>query len=124
MEYICDRDLSYIQNKYHDTKKPYDHFQRFILNDDIYDPATGLDGETICRMVREQDEKITHLSHSLRKAHAFRLVLENTRLDTDPRDYFPALHAQDRKPVAQLIGMWKNEVFTKKLPTICKLFPP
>ena len=116
MEYICDRDLAYIKNKYHDTTKPYDHFQRFILNDGIYDPATGLDGESMCRLVREEDAKIAHLPHSLRKARAFRLVLENTRLDTDPRDYFPAIHAQDRKPIAQLIGLWKHEVFTKKLP--------
>jgi len=118
MEFIRDCDLAYLQNKYHNASKPYDNFKRFILNDDFYDPATGLSGEEMCALVREEDKKHAHLPHCIRKAHAFRLVLENTRLRCDGQDYFPAIHQQDRKPVAQLYQGWKKEIFATKAASV------
>ena len=116
MEFICDRDYDYIKNKYHDTAKPFDRLQRFIRHDAIFDEASGLDGEVIKEMILSQDATLTHLSHPERKAHALRLVLENTRIDCDRRDIFPAINCVDRPLDATVIKLWKDEVFNGIIP--------
>ena len=47
MEYVSDKDYSYIINKYHDTSGPFDGFRRFVRNDGVFDEATGLDGDVL-----------------------------------------------------------------------------
>ena len=65
MEYINPIDYEYIKNKYHDTKKPFNSFVRFIRRDEIFDETTGLDGDEIKRQILKNDEKIQDLLNTL-----------------------------------------------------------
>ena len=120
MKYIKNEDYEYIKNKYHDTKKPFDSFSRFIRHDEIFSEDTGLSAEEIIQGIRAQDKEIEHLSHYERKSLALKYVLENTRISCDRRDIFPALNATDRPLNQTLIGLWKWELFTKIIPEVEK----
>jgi len=120
MDYISERDLAYLKNKYHGPEYNPVKNNRFILHDEPFDPATGLSGAELCALVLDYDKTIRHLPRSMRKAHAFRLVMENTRINCDPRDYFPAIHSMDRKPIGQLTGMWRQEIFAEHLPGVAE----
>ena len=119
MEYIKDMDYEYIKNKYHDTKKPYNSFSRFVRHDEIFDATTGMEYTAIKAEIAANDEKIAHLSHNVRKASAFACVLQNTRIACDPRDRFPAINAISR-PLSDLQNKWKRELFGEILPEIGK----
>ena len=80
MYYITDKDAEYILNKYHNLSKPYDIMNRFVRNDEIFDPDTGMDGDEIIKNLRIRDANNAHLPHPIRKALALRFVLENTRI--------------------------------------------
>ena len=116
MEYICSADYHYIMNKYHDQDKPFNAHRRFIRHDEIFDESTGMAGEDILAGIIEQDKAITALPHPVRKAKAFRYVLENTRISCDKRDIFPAINMIDRPLNKTLINPWKKEVFEEKIP--------
>ncbi|MBE6607915.1 MAG: hypothetical protein E7633_05135 [Ruminococcaceae bacterium] len=120
MEYIKNCDCEYISNKYHDTTKPFDSFQRFIRNDAIFSPDTGLDPQSVYDMLSSEDEKIKTLPHPIRKARAFECVLKNTRISCDKRDIFPAVNMTDRPINRALILAWKNEVFNRIIPEVGK----
>lgn len=120
MNYIIPEHYEYIKNKYHDASKPWDGMNRFIRRDEIFDPATGMDADTICRELVCADEAIKELSHPVRKAKALAFVMENTRISCDPRDYYPAINACDRPLQKTLINHWKSEVFDKIIPEIGK----
>ncbi|MBQ7293274.1 MAG: hypothetical protein IJW79_06000 [Clostridia bacterium] len=117
MQYINDRDYEYIKNKYHDTNKPYDSFRRFIRHDEIFAEDTGMEYFAMKDAFIANDEKISHLSHHIRKATAFAFVLDNTRISCDSRDRFPAINALSR-PLDYLQGKWKKELFGEILPEI------
>ena len=119
MEYICDRDHEYIKNKYHDTSKPYNSLMRFVRNDEIFDEDSGIEYFTLKAQVMENDTKISHLSHNVRKATAFAKILEGTRISCDNRDRFPAINAISR-PLSDLQGKWRKELFGEILPEIGK----
>ena len=118
MQYIQDCDLDYILNKYHDTKKPFDSFQRFVRHDEIFDPASGMDADEICAEILRRDAEIAAEPHSIRKAHAFAFVLEKTRLDVNAHDYFPAINCIDRPLRKTLVNRWNAEVFNDTIPEI------
>ena len=120
MEYVKPADYEYIKNKYHDTTKPFNPFQRFIRHDEIFATETGLDGNEIMKKILEQDEKHTNLPHPIRKANAFAFVLNNTRIACDARDKFPAINAIDRPLNATIVNKWKNEVFHEIIPEVGK----
>ena len=114
MQYIQDCDLDYILNKYHDTKKPFDSFQRFVRHDEIFDPASGMDADEICAEILRRDAEIAAEPHSIRKARAFAFVLEKTRLDVNAHDYFPAINCIDRPLRKTLVNRWNDEVFNDR----------
>ena len=129
MEFICDKDYEYIKSKYFhfDTdfktkdKAAYENatgMERFTRVDSLFDESTGIDGSEIRRMILEEDKKIEHLSHPVRKALALRLVLRNTRIRCDARDIFPSINCIDRPLDATIIGMWKKEVFENVIPEV------
>ncbi|MBR2019713.1 MAG: hypothetical protein IKA05_04870 [Clostridia bacterium] len=118
MKYIPSEHYAYIMNKYHDQSKPFDPHKRFIRRDEIFSEATGLSGEEILNGILEQDERLVHLPHPVRKARALAYVLKNTRIACDRRDRFPAIHMVDRPLNATLIKSWKKEVFEKILPEV------
>ncbi|MBQ5926920.1 MAG: hypothetical protein IIX01_03240 [Clostridia bacterium] len=113
-----EQNKEYILNKYHDTKKPFNTFARFVRYDEIFDESTGLDGEEIKRKILENDEKIQDLSHPVRKAKAFAFVMENTRISCDKRDIFPAINSIDRPINKTIIPKWTDEAFWGKIPEV------
>ena len=117
MEYIKDRDYEYIKNKYHDTSKPYNSFARFVRHDEIFDESTGTEYTALKAEVMANDEKISHLSHHIRKATAFAHILKSTRISCDSRDRFPAINAVSR-PLSDMQGKWRKELFSEILPEI------
>lgn len=118
MEYIKHADYEYITNKYHDTSKPFDPFNRFIRHDEIFSPHTGMEPESIISGIWENDALYSEFPHSVRKARAFEYVLKNTRISCDPRDIFPAINMVDRPLSKTLIGAWRKEVFEGMIPDI------
>ena len=129
MKFICDRDYEYIKGKYFPFKPHYDDedagalinslgSERFNRVDSLYLDEEGLDGDIIREKILEQDEKIKHLSHPVRKAMAMNLVLENTKIRIDSRDIFPAINCIDRPLDATIIKAWKNEVFNEIIPHV------
>ena len=96
MEYIKDSDLSYILNKYHDTSKPWNPLNRFLPANAPFPRDNGQDPERICEMILDQDATLADQPRPIRKAKAFALVLEHTRIACDPRDPYPAIQCIDR----------------------------
>lgn len=116
MEYIKNSDYEYIINKYHDASKPFNSFARFIRNDNIFNPETGMDGEEIKREILKLCEENASLPHPIQKAMAFSYVLENTRISCDCRDIFPAINMIDRPINSTIINKWSQDIFENKIP--------
>lgn len=116
MKYINDCDYGYIMNKYHDNTKPFDSFNRFIRRDDLFSCDTGMDAEDVKKNILARDGEIRTRSHFIRKAMAFKYVLENTRISCDSRDIFPAINIIDRPLKATLTNEWHREVFEDIIP--------
>ncbi|MBO5223085.1 MAG: hypothetical protein J6C23_01040 [Clostridia bacterium] len=116
MIYIKDADYEYISNKYHDTKKPFDPFMRYIRRDEIFDENTGMNGDDIKQGIFENDKKYEHLPHCIRKARGLEFVLKNTRISCDSRDIFPAINSTDRLLRVTLSDMWRNEILQNVIP--------
>ena len=111
MQYIKNEDYEYIMQKYADDPRPIPDRSRFVRQDRIFDKGTGLDGDVIMQKIMEEDEKMSHLSHPVRKAKALEFVLKNTRISCDPRDIFPGINALDRPLQKALISKWSEELF-------------
>jgi len=120
MEYIKHENYQYIMNKYHRQDAPYNNRNRFIRNDPLFDPVSGMDPQLIYEGIRAQDTTLQHLSHPVRKAKAFEFVLKNTRISCDERDIFPAINVIDRPLNKTLIADWRREVFTQMIPEVEK----
>lgn len=133
MHYLSDKDYDYIINKYQSITREKPELDtsgtvsqnvsgygadRFFSNEEIYSEGSGLTSQEILEGILENDEKIKDLPHAIRKAQAFRFVLENTKIDCDERDMFPAICAMDRPLNKTLIYRWKKEVFENKIPEI------
>ena len=116
MEYVENAELAYILNKYHDAKKPFDGFHRFIRRDGLFDADSGMEAEALYEAVIENDRRLTGESHPIRKARALAMLLENTRLSCDARDRFPAVNVLDRPIKRCLVKRWRAEVFGELLP--------
>jgi len=118
MKYIEKESYDYVINKFHDTNKPFDSFNRFVRNDDIFDSSTGMDADAVRKGVMKNDEKYKNEPHSIRKARAVEFVLDNTRIACDPRDIFPAINCVDRPLSDTIVGIWENKVYEEKIPEI------
>ena len=118
MYMIKNEDYEYIRNKYHDTSRPFDHFNRFIRRDDLFSSETGMNPDQILAHIPVQDAEHARESHPVRKAYALSFVLKNTRISCDPRDIFPAINMVDRPLREALIEKWKKEIFTDFIPEV------
>ncbi len=118
MEFIKQPDYSYIMNKYHINDGTFNPHNRFIRNDRIFSEDTGLSADLIIEVIKNQDEQLKLLPHSVRKARAFEYVLRNTRISCDKRDVFPAINMIDRPLNKTLIPLWRSELFNKMIPDV------
>lgn len=111
MIYIKPQDYDYIMNKFHRQDKPFDPFNRFIRNDELFAEDSGMAPQDIGMHIRELDEKITDLPHPVRRARVMEYILKNTRINCDKRDIFPALNMMNR-PITFQLEKWRSEVFS------------
>ena len=118
MMYFSDESYHYIMNKFHDTNKPFNSLMRLTRNDAIFDPATGMDPDLIRTKILENDEQYSDRSHFFRKAKALEFALDNTRIDCDSRDIFPAINCTDRPVEKTLVNRWQKEVFRTIIPEV------
>ena len=110
MEYIKSQDYEYIKSKHHDASKPWNGMGRFVRRDELFDPATGMDPDSLREGFLAQDETLKHLPHPIRKAKALEFIMANTRISCDPRDRYPSVNANDRPLKKTIVDEWKREV--------------
>lgn len=113
-----DEDRIFIENKYHKTDEPFDHFRRFQYHGYDYDETTGLDDDGILAGLKELDAKLGHLPHPVIKARAVEYVLQNTRIDINEHDYFIGIYSWAQLPNAITLDKWKREVYNEKIPEV------
>ncbi len=113
-----DADRIFIENKYHKTDEPFNHFSRFGYHGYDYDHSTGLDDDGILAGLKELDAKLGHLPHPVIKAKAIEYVLQNTRIDVNEHDYFIGLYSWAQLPNFITLDKWKNEVYSTKIPEV------
>jgi len=77
-----------------------------------FDPATGMDYGAIKQGVLELADRMADSPRPLVKAAAFDFVARNMRIETDPRDFFPAFACWDRKdrPLTKMQFRFRDEV--------------
>ncbi len=118
MDYISSRDYDYIMNKYHDPKKPFNRFARFVRHDEIFAEKTGLFPDEIYAGLEMLTKESLHLPPPIRKAKALAYILENTRISCYSRDIFPAINMVDRPLLKTLVGKCKQQMFCELLPDV------
>lgn len=82
-----------------------------------FDPATGLDNETLKRETLALAERMAAQPHPVVKARAFEFVARNMRIDVSPHDWFPAFGCYDRfdRPLSPVLDRFYNEVCATKV---------
>lgn len=111
-----EQDRNYLENKFHDTSKPFNPFERMNYNGYDYDPATGLSTAEIKEGLKRVAQEQAGLSHEVQKARAIEYVLQNSRIDLSEHDYFAGIYTWAREIVETTMYLWKREVFQKILP--------
>ena len=86
----------------------------------VCDPSTGLDNETIKQELWGVAEKLRGQPREVMKARCFAFVCENVTIDVSPHDWFPAFGCWDRyeRPLFPLIWQWNTEVSAAKMKTM------
>ena len=120
MKLISEQDYDYLINKYHDTNKPFNPYERRAYHGYDYDKSTGLSDEEILEGLLELEKELEDFPHPVAKAKAIEYVLKNTRIDVNERDYFIGIYTWNQAIKATTLLKWKAEVFTQKLSEIDK----
>ena len=115
MKYIKPQDHEYITNKYHDTSKPFDPFNRRAYHGYEYDESTGLSDEEIQEGLAELANECESLSHPVAKSKAIEYVLKNTRIDVNEHDYFIGIYTWNCAIKKTTIDKWNREIFSTVL---------
>ncbi len=115
------RDKEFLDNKYHKANEPFDPFQRMSYHGYAYDERTGLSDEEIQEGLEGMQAELAELPHPIAKAKAVRYVLENTRIDISPHDYFVGFWSVNRLPYRFTFSQWWHEIFGEKIPHISGL---
>ena len=102
-----------------------DFVREYVLGkfrQDIPDNGTGLDSEGLKRVVGERAAELERAGVSRRKVKAelFKLVVEKMRIETDPRDWFPAIAVWNRqdRPLKGVLQRWDREVDENDVPDV------
>ncbi|MGN1121145.1 MAG: pyruvate formate lyase family protein [Eubacteriales bacterium] len=112
-----EQDRTYLENKYHDTSKPFDPYNRMAYHGYEYDPATGMTDEQIREGLRTLCKTETAaLPHPVAKAKAFAYILEHTRIDINEHDYFIGMYSWGRLASETTLRRWNGELFTRIVP--------
>ena len=107
---ITDLDRKYIENKYHDTNKPFDAFRRMQYHGYEY-PNNGLDDSEIIEGLKEYAQVLDGLSRPIVKARAIEYVLKNTTIDVNEHDYFIGVNSWNRLAEKITYDKWIRDLF-------------
>jgi len=85
----------------------------------VCDPSTGLDNETIEKELLALAEKLKDQPREVAKARLFAFICENVTIDASPHDWFVAFGCWNRqkRPLGPVIGRWNREVSAAKMKT-------
>lgn len=103
-------DRKYIENKYHDTNKPFNPFRRMQYHGYEY-PNNGLSDSEIISGLKEYIKNFENLSRTIIKARAIEFVLKNTKIDVNEHDYFIGINSWDRLAEKVTYDRWIRELF-------------
>lgn len=118
------QDRKKIEEKYHSEAYYKAEHRLYNYRTDFgypFDAKTGMDREAIDAGLRALSQSIRDESHPVQKAKMFAFVLENTRIDIAPHDYFVGIEAHDRPVERYARDPWADE-FTAKHAEESELF--
>ena len=86
----------------------------------VFDPATGLDNETLHHNLVALVDGLKDQPHPVVKARAFEYVARNVRIDVSPHDWFVSFGCWDGKarPLDFLLAQWDQQVDRSHLTTL------
>ncbi len=111
MKYICDADREFIENKYHDTKEPFDPHHKFEYHGTVKEYSEGLDDIEMRAEMDRFYEQGKNKERALVKAEAFAFVLDHAKINVSDKDYFPCIYNWGRPLEAPIINKWSDELF-------------
>lgn len=87
------------------------------FKEQVCDPSTGLDNETLKTRVMGLADELAGQPHEIIKARAFALVCENAMIDVSPHDWFVSFGCWNRhdRPLSPLIDKWCREIWSSRL---------
>lgn len=118
VKFTFDKDRETISNKYHLQNKPFDPYARMAYHGYDFDEKTGKSDDEIREGLKLVCEKNKNLSHPEQKARAVEYVLQNTRIDINPSDFFPGIYSLNRLANGVTFNKWYDEVFGSKIPGV------
>lgn len=111
------QDRSYLENKYHDTAKPFNPYNRMAYHGYEYDASTGMTDDEIrkglCTLAQNETAE---LPAPVAKAKAFAFVLEHTRIDISEHDYFIGMYSWGRLTAETTMFKWNDALFRDVVP--------
>ena len=111
-KYICDTDREFIENKYHDTKSPFNPHHKFEYHGTISEYSEGLDDAEMRAEMDRFYEEGQGRDRALVKAEAFAFVLDHAKINVSAEDYFPCIYNWGRPLEAPIINKWSDELFS------------
>lgn len=112
------QDRDHIEHKFHDPEKPHDAYRRFAYHGYDYDPATGMDEETLKAGVRDLVDSMSGKSHAVIKAAAVKYLLDHTRIDVNEYDWYIGFYSWGRVIDEYTRLRWARELFGGKLKAV------
>ncbi len=111
MRYISEIDKEYIENKYHDTTKPFDPHQKFTYHGTETEYSDGLDDAQMAEVITKMHAESAGKQRAVVKANAFAFVLDNAKIHVSEKDYFPCIYNWGRPLDTPMIIKWIDELF-------------
>jgi len=108
------KDKKRIYTKYHDPKKPFDHFDFMNYHGSGYHKSTGLNMSQLRLGIKRLARASKALPRPVIKAKLLEYVLDNTRFFVNSYDYFIGIYAWGREISDYTVYKWDEEVNTIK----------
>lgn len=124
-----ENDRQYLEEKYHKLDGEFEEkylkrahletsYGRMAFHGYEYDETTGMSDDEIIAGLQNAEPELERLPHAIAKARAIEYVLEHTKIDVNPHDYFIGIYSWNRLCSGITVRKWEKEIFTKELPEI------
>jgi len=107
---MTEEDRIWIENKYHNTKEPYNAYNRMAYHGHPYDPSTGMDDDEMAAGLQKIAEESKTLPHPVAKARGFRYIVENARIMLDGHDWYLGFYNWGRLLDKPFLNPWVDEI--------------